>query len=249
MSFRRSVFCAVFLLLIYHAQSDTYFPKSCSKQCGPKDYIKKLPVVDGPFDSKDNRAYAWAIIAMIQTKLHFKMIAPPVAGRICAILGTCLYEAIAMSKKGEAIVLLIVFTFLKGYRSDVGFKYKFSKLDDELIVAAALEGAGFWAVKSLFEDLAQYSVVFDHYKKLSLNELVDLDRHLTQAIKMPPAKFQKLVSAEFITGIAASQGGAAACQAVIDKVKYLETQILLTQRSTLRTGLHRAASWERKQTL
>lgn len=89
------------LLLVGFGNGDVYFPPVCADRCTEHLFIKKLPEDTGPVDRSHNRAYAWAVMALIQTKANFEVISPPAAGRICAIVGACLYEAAALNRKGK----------------------------------------------------------------------------------------------------------------------------------------------------
>lgn len=70
-----------------------YSPATCEAVCAPGNYIQPLPVETGPVENGNNRAYAWAIVALIQTQTNLGLLSPPGVSRIAAIVGTCLYEA------------------------------------------------------------------------------------------------------------------------------------------------------------
>eukprot|EP00210_Caulerpa_lentillifera_P002673 g2553.t1 len=135
-------------------------PRYCASQCrNSANFISRLPVDSGPTNG-DNRAYAWAVLALIQVKLNFNIISPPAASRITAIVGTCLYEGAAITERS--------------YASSVGNRFKYSGSVSPEIKNAAIDGAGYWALQRLFSDTGSFSRVFSQYERFAGTSLTSL---------------------------------------------------------------------------
>lgn len=150
----------LFLFLLFSGALATKFhPPSCQQTCSKASFIKRLDLEDGPVEGDSNRAYAWAKMTLIQAKLNFASLSPPQAGRVCAIVGTCLYEAAAF--------------VTEGYGSSVGHSYEFPKVGSDML-KDVIDGAGYWSLKMLFGEFASYKKVFSQYRGFAGKDLEDL---------------------------------------------------------------------------
>ena len=87
---------AVFILVNY-VRGTAYSSGSCASTCAAGDFIEELS--DEFIDNGENRAYFWSAVAMLQLAANIEDQSPPGAGRVAAIVGTCIYEAAAMNTK------------------------------------------------------------------------------------------------------------------------------------------------------
>ena len=206
-------------VLCVHA--DLFLPPSCASTCTQGDFIPKLPVTTGPVADGDNRAYAWAIVTLIQLKLNFDIISPPAAGRISAIVGSALYEAAALNRQGKRVntdASRDVGTLFADYRSDTECAFKFSNPTAETM-AHAMDGAAFWAVRSLFGDRPSFDRVNQQYQDFSGKNITDLISDMEFVAGLPAATVARQVLSGPITRESAILLGVAVCQCVIDKVR------------------------------
>ena len=79
-----------------------------------------------------------------------------------------------------------------------------------------MDGAGFWAVKSLFEDFDSFSTVFEQYEAFSGMTIDDIIPLIDVAVQLPPKELKKFLFTldKRRAGIVA---GAVACQRVVDQ--------------------------------
>ena len=79
-----------------------------------------------------------------------------------------------------------------------------------------MDGAGFWAVKALFEDFDTFPLVFEQYEAFSGMTIDDLVPLIEFALHLPPKRLEK-----FLCKLSKRQAeivaGAVACQRVVDQ--------------------------------
>jgi len=199
----RAVSLALLLLWVGCAQCIIYFPRKCSQLCGEGDFIPKLPLEHGPVATAENGAYAWAIEALIQTRLNFDILSPPSVARVTAIVGTCLYEAAALNEEY--------------YHSSLDYWFKFPEAGNAEVVRDAFDGAGFWAIRALFGDSETFPRVLKHYTAFSGRDIEDLIPVMEAAAKQSLYEFESTIDSHSIDRVTAVAAGAAICQSVIDK--------------------------------
>eukprot|EP00210_Caulerpa_lentillifera_P002701 g2581.t1 len=193
---------AILFILAFSVNGVLYEPPSCSAQCtNSANFIPKLALGEGPAEYGYNRAYAWAIVALIQIQLNFEDISPPGAARIAAIVGTCLYESAALTEKS--------------YGSTLRTTYKFDGYLSEEVKTAALDGAGYWALRRLFSDRASFGRVLSQYQNFAKTSLSPLIPEMESAVH-EPTPVLALESALEISRRTAARAGAAACERVIE---------------------------------
>jgi len=184
-------------------QSTIYFPPECAFTCANGSFIEPLPVDTCPTDNADNRAYVWAITALIQTQVNLEMLSPPSVARIAAITGSCLYEAVTLLDKYA----------LSHHRH--GFSH--FATDRNAFIRDALDGAGFWALFRLFGDTEGFSDVCGQYETLAglgIDESVTMMREFVG--KGDSSLEHKLRSHRF-SRISVAAAGAAVCERVIQR--------------------------------
>ena len=82
-----------------------------------------------------------------------------------------------------------------------------------------MDGAGFWAVKALFEDFDSFPAVFEQYEAFSGTTIDDIVPLIKLALRLPPKGLESLLStldkrrAEVVAG-------AVACQRVVDQASH-----------------------------
>lgn len=83
------------LLLLYvcRVYSTIYYPSFCEQQCTESEFIPRLNAQNANRGTTHNRAYLWAALGLLQIQKNFANVSPPSAGRICGLIGTCLYAA------------------------------------------------------------------------------------------------------------------------------------------------------------
>eukprot|EP00210_Caulerpa_lentillifera_P002672 g2552.t1 len=180
-----------------------YEPPSCSAQCSdPANFISASPIEDGTAANGNNRAYLWAIIALNQIKQNVHRLSPPGAARITAIVGTCLYEGATLTENS--------------YRSTFGTTFNFRGFDSSEIKNAALDGAGYWALRTLFFDTESFGQVFAQYRNVTGTPLSPHIRDAEFAAKS--SLFTRLrPSRRVISRRTAFSEGVAACERVISR--------------------------------
>eukprot|EP00210_Caulerpa_lentillifera_P002700 g2580.t1 len=198
----RCLSCVLLFALALCVSGVLYVPSSCSAQCtNPENFISRLPRNEGPAAFGYNRAYAWAIVALIQIKESFRVLSPPGAARITAIVGTCLYEAAALTEQS--------------YTSSVGTTNKFGGEVTEEIRSAALDGAGYWALRRLFSDRPSFGRVLSQYQNFAGTSLSPLIPTIEAAVNLPPLTLALETESEVDT-TSALRAGAAACERVLE---------------------------------
>ena len=213
-------FVLVFSPVLY-VYADLFFPPSCASTCAQGEFISKLPVTTGPVADGGNRAYAWAVVTLIQMKLNFDIISPPAAGRISAIVGSCLYEAAALNRNGERMCIGTSCDegrWFADYLSDTDCAFKFPNPTAETMTHA-MDGAAFWALRSLFDDRVSFSRVIQQYQSFSGENMTDFVPEMQIAASVPPSIIARQVLSTPITRTSAMQLGVAVCQCAIDKVR------------------------------
>eukprot|EP00210_Caulerpa_lentillifera_P002674 g2554.t1 len=197
------LFCFALFTLASCVHGVLYEPPFCSAQCrDPTNFISDLPTDYGPYANGDNRAYAWAILALIQTKLNYDKISPPGAARIAAIVGTCLYEGAALTEQN--------------YASSVGATFSFRGYVPSEIKDAALDGAGYWALRNLFSDTESFSRVLSQYESFAGMSLRPLIPEIESAVKASQFTLALETYAE-VNRRTAARAGAAACELVLKR--------------------------------
>lgn len=200
---RRVNVLALLVLWAGFAQCVVYYPPTCAQLCGEGDFIPKLPLEHGPVADAENGAYAWAVEALIQTKLNFANLSPPAVGRVTAVVGSCLYEAAALSEEY--------------YGTSLDYSFKFPEAGNADVIRHTLDGAGFWAVYTIFGQSEYFPRVLKHYTAFSGRDIEDLIPAMEAAAKLPLTDVEASIGYYSIDRPTAVAAGAAVCQRVIEK--------------------------------
>eukprot|EP00210_Caulerpa_lentillifera_P002677 g2557.t1 len=208
------LFCFALFTFASCVHGVLYEPPFCSAQCrDPTNFISDIPTDYGPYANRDNRAYAWAILALNQIKQNVDKISPPGAARIAAIVGTCLYEGAALTEQN--------------YVSSVGVSKKIIGQVSPEIKTAALDGAGYWALRRLFSDIESFRRTFSQYQyfaRTSLRSFIrdtrptaSSSRFSTRSSPFTRFRTSRRTTSRLTSNQAAFRQGVAACERVISR--------------------------------
>lgn len=115
-------------------------------------------------------------------------------------------------------VTLLLQLWAVDYGTSLDYSFKFPEAGNADVITHTLDGAGFWAVYTIFGQSEYFPRVLKHYTAFSGRDIEDLIPAMEAAAKLPLTDVEASIGYYSIDRPTAVAAGAAVCQRVIEKV-------------------------------